>query len=192
MKKTDLVQKLSSRLNRTNSDVKEVVEAALEEILDAVSKGEKVSLLGFGTFQRLWTPPRRGRHPKTGRLLDLHPRFTTRFTPGTGFEKRLKNLIPVFDSDPDHVKARRVARTLAADLRLYHKAQIEDAQKRGGQLGEELEQVLSDARSSWRERVSARVRAERDYLEEELAALFRHRRNIHGPVSSPESDSDQA
>lgn len=192
MKKTDLVQKLSARLNRPATDVKEVVDAALEEILDAVAQGEKVSLLGFGTFQRIWTPPRRGRHPKTGRLLDLHPRYTTRFAPGTGFEKRLKNLIPVFDSDPDHVKARRVARTLAADLRLYHKAQIEETQKRGGQVGEELEQVLSDVRTSWRDRVSARVRGERDYLEEELAALFRHRRNVHGPISSSETDGDQA
>ena len=77
--------------------------------------------------------------------------------------------MPHFD-DEDHRKARRAAHTIAEDLRLYYPALITDAKK--GSVSEELRSVVVEARDRYVARVTPRVLAERDYLGEEMAALF--------------------
>ena len=174
MNRTEFTARVAKRLDIPPAQVKRILDGILEELADALVAGERVSLTGFGSFFRTWYPPRRGRHPRTGRLLELHPRYAVRFHVGAPLQKRLRDLIPTFDEDPLHIKARRVARTLVADLRLYHQSLIDEAIKQGFP-GEELVELLQEVRERFEERVPAELSEVRNYLEEELAAAFGNR-----------------
>ncbi len=171
MKKTELIERVAKRTGASRATTRKVLNATLDEILACLVRGEKVTLTGFGTFDRVWSPPRRARHPRTGRLIELHPRYHVRFAASAPLARRLKALIPRFDGNVAHQKARRTARTLASDIRLYHGSLVEAA-RREGKPGKQLAELLEEARARYRDRVPAPIRRERDYLEEEIAALL--------------------
>jgi len=55
-----------------------------------LARGEKVSLVGFGTFQVRERKARRGRNPQTGEELQIPARKTPRFKPGKGLREKVK------------------------------------------------------------------------------------------------------
>ena len=80
MNKTELVNVVASETNVAKKDVDAVVTAALKAIADAMKEGDKVALLGFGTFEAKATAEREGRNPKTGEKITIaagkKPTFT--------------------------------------------------------------------------------------------------------------------
>ena len=80
MNKTELVNVVASETNVAKKDVDAVVTAALKAIADAMKEGDKVALLGFGTFEAKATTEREGRNPKTGEKITIaagkKPTFT--------------------------------------------------------------------------------------------------------------------
>ena len=80
MNKTELVNVVASETNVAKKDVDAVVTAALKAIADAMKEGDKVALLGFGTFEAKATTEREGRNPKTGEKITIaagkKPAFT--------------------------------------------------------------------------------------------------------------------
>jgi integration host factor subunit beta len=60
-----------------------------ESIIDALKRGEKIELRGFGSFRLRKREPRKGRNPKTGDKVDVPPKRVPYFKPG----KELKDLI---------------------------------------------------------------------------------------------------
>lgn len=71
MNKTDLVNVVANETGLTKKDVDSTVNAALSAITAALKEGDKVQLIGFGTFEVKATAEREGRNPKTGEIIKI-------------------------------------------------------------------------------------------------------------------------
>ena len=71
MSKTDLVNVVAAKTEIKKKDVELVVNAAFDAIIDALKAGDKVQLIGFGTFEVKATAEREGRNPKTGETITI-------------------------------------------------------------------------------------------------------------------------
>ncbi len=71
MNKTDLVNVVASATELTKKDVEAVVSATFKAVSDALKEGDKVQLIGFGTFEVKSTAAREGRNPKTGETIQI-------------------------------------------------------------------------------------------------------------------------
>ena len=89
MTKAELVEEVSrvSDLTKKHSEV--IVDTVFRSIIDALQKGDKIELRGFGSFRLRQREPRKGRNPKTGARVDVPPKRVPYFKPG----KELKDLI---------------------------------------------------------------------------------------------------
>ena len=80
MNKTELVNVVAAETTVAKKDVDAVITATLKAIADAMKEGDKVALLGFGTFEAKATTEREGRNPKTGEKITIaagkKPAFT--------------------------------------------------------------------------------------------------------------------
>ena len=96
MTKAELVEEVSrvSDLTKKHSEV--IVDTVFQSIIDALHRGEKIELRGFGSFRLRKREPRKGRNPKTGDKVDVPPKRVPYFKPG----KELKDLINKEDEDP--------------------------------------------------------------------------------------------
>ena len=94
MTKAELVEEVSrvSDLTKKHSEV--IVDTVFKSIIDALHRGEKIELRGFGSFRLRKREPRKGRNPKTGDKVDVPPKKVPYFKPG----KELKDLI---NREPD-------------------------------------------------------------------------------------------
>jgi DNA-binding protein HU-beta len=84
MNKADLVNEISSRTGLTKTKTNDVVDAIVESIQGALAKGEKVTLVGFGTFDTIVRKERKGRNPKTGDEITIPSKKAARFKAGSG------------------------------------------------------------------------------------------------------------
>lgn len=89
MTKAELVEEVSrvSDLTKKHSEV--IVETVFKSIVDALQRGDKIELRGFGSFRLRQRESRKGRNPKTGERVDVPPKRVPYFKPG----KELKDLI---------------------------------------------------------------------------------------------------
>ena len=71
MNKTDLVNVVAAETKVAKKDVDAVIAATLKAITDALKDGDKVALIGFGTFEVKATAAREGRNPKTGETITI-------------------------------------------------------------------------------------------------------------------------
>lgn len=71
MNKTDLVNVVASETGVSKKDVDAVVSATINAITAALKGGDKVQLIGFGTFEVKATAEREGRNPKTGEAIKI-------------------------------------------------------------------------------------------------------------------------
>ena len=96
MTKAELVEEVSrvSDLTKKHSEV--IVDTVFQSIIDALHRGEKIELRGFGSFRLRKREPRKGRNPKTGDKVDVPPKRVPYFKPG----KELKDLINKEDEEP--------------------------------------------------------------------------------------------
>ena len=80
MNKTQLIEAVAAAKNLKKKDAEAAVNATLEAITAALKAGEKVQLVGFGTFEVKERGERTGRNPKTGETITIaaakHPTFT--------------------------------------------------------------------------------------------------------------------
>lgn len=89
MNKSELVSRLTERLGGDRTIATAAVNGVLAEIEDSVARGERVSLLGFGTFDRRERAARTGRNPQTGATIQLPASVAPVFRPGAGFRSLL-------------------------------------------------------------------------------------------------------
>ncbi len=89
MTKAELVEEVSrvSDLTKKHSEV--IVDTVFQSIVDALHRGEKIELRGFGSFRLRRRESRKGRNPKTGDKVEVPPKQVPYFKPG----KELKDLI---------------------------------------------------------------------------------------------------
>lgn len=65
MTKVDLIAKVAAEAELTKKDAEKAVAAVLDGITEALKAGDKVALVGFGTFETRERPARKGRNPRT-------------------------------------------------------------------------------------------------------------------------------
>ena len=71
MNKTDLVNVVADATEKTKKEVDAIVSATFEAIANALKAGDKVQLIGFGTFEVKSAAAREGRNPKTGEIIKI-------------------------------------------------------------------------------------------------------------------------
>jgi DNA-binding protein HU-beta len=87
MNKADLVNSLSEKTGLTKTKSNEVVDAIVSTITESLRNGEKVTLVGFGTFTTSKKEARKGRNPKTGETLEIPAKTVAKFKAGSELTK---------------------------------------------------------------------------------------------------------
>jgi len=90
MTKADLVAQVAKKANLTAKAAKEAVNAVFGTIADALKRGEKVVVTGFGTFMVRKRAARKGRNPQTGAEIQIPATKTPGFTAGKSLKKMVK------------------------------------------------------------------------------------------------------
>ena len=90
MNKEELVQEISKKSKVTQKEANEVLSALIETVQKTVSKGKKVTLVGFGTFEARKRAARTGRNPQTGAALKIAAKTVPAFTAGKKFKELVK------------------------------------------------------------------------------------------------------
>ncbi len=90
MNKEELVKEVSKKAKVSQKATGDVIAATLEAIEKAVSEGEKVTLVGFGTFEPRKRAARVGRNPQTGKELKIAAKTVPAFTAGKKFKEILE------------------------------------------------------------------------------------------------------
>jgi DNA-binding protein HU-beta len=89
MNKGELVDAVAARADVTKKQADAVLGAVLESIMDSVSRQEKVTLVGFGSFEARERKAREGRNPKTGEKMDIPATWVPAFSAGKQFKDRV-------------------------------------------------------------------------------------------------------
>ena len=87
MNKEELVQEIAKKSNVTQKEAAEVLGALIETIQKTVSKGKKVTLVGFGTFEARKRAARTGRNPQTGKEIKIAAKTVPAFSAGKKFKE---------------------------------------------------------------------------------------------------------
>jgi DNA-binding protein HU-beta len=90
MNKAELVARIAGDAGLTKSDALKAVDALLDVVTKALKKGDKVTLVGFGTFVVSKRKARAGRNPQTGEPLKIPARRAPRFAAGKELKDALK------------------------------------------------------------------------------------------------------
>ena len=90
MNKTGLVNEVAGEVGLTKRNIGRVINAITEVISDALSNGDKVTLVGFGTFRVINRKTRRGRNPQTGKELQISAKKVPKFRPGKELRERVR------------------------------------------------------------------------------------------------------
>ena len=87
MNKAELIEAIASKTELTKTDVDKVVSSLIDVITDALAKGDKVSLKGFGNFEVRQREARMGRNPKTGETMEIAASKAPAFKASTALKK---------------------------------------------------------------------------------------------------------
>ncbi|HDH99990.1 MAG: DNA-binding protein HU [Candidatus Latescibacterota bacterium] len=82
MTREELVGKVAAAAGISKAKANEVLGATLDAIVEALGKGDKVTLVGFGTFQVATRKARTGRNPRTGERINIPATKVPKFRPG--------------------------------------------------------------------------------------------------------------
>ena len=86
MNKSELIEAVSKEADITKAAAERFLAAVTATVVKAVSKGDSVALIGFGTFKSSKRAARTGRNPQTGKELKIAATTVPRFTPGATFK----------------------------------------------------------------------------------------------------------
>lgn len=89
MNKGELVDKVAEKANVTKKQADAVITATIETIMEAVSADDKVTLVGFGSFESRERKAREGRNPKTGEKMDIPATKVPAFSAGKLFKEKV-------------------------------------------------------------------------------------------------------
>jgi DNA-binding protein HU-beta len=90
MNKADLVAKVAGKTGLTKKAAQDAMEALMEAVMVAVSKGDSVTLTGFGTYKASKRAARNGRNPQSGQVIKIPARTVPVFRPGKEFKEMVK------------------------------------------------------------------------------------------------------
>ena len=89
MTKAELIARVATQLSLTKKQTERIVDLFFTSIVDALQRGDKVELRGFGSFRVRHRPPRKGRNPKTGEQVSIAAKRVPFFTAGKDLRTRV-------------------------------------------------------------------------------------------------------
>jgi DNA-binding protein HU-beta len=101
MNKGELVDAVAAKANTSKKDADQVLTALIEVIQETVASGDKVTLVGFGTFEARQRAAREGRNPKTGETMMIPATTVPAFSAGKGFKERVSGAADAADADEE-------------------------------------------------------------------------------------------
>lgn len=87
MNKAELVEIVAQQADTTKKDAEQVINKTMEAIVKAVAGGQKVTLVGFGTFEARQRKARTGRNPKTNEAIHIPAKRVPGFKVGKEFSE---------------------------------------------------------------------------------------------------------
>jgi integration host factor subunit beta len=101
MTKAELVEEVARAAELTKKDSEVIVEEVFKNIIQALNRGEKIELRGFGSFRVRQRDARRGRNPKTGEPVDIPAKRVPYFKPGKELKELINDGAPDLEMDDD-------------------------------------------------------------------------------------------
>ena len=96
MTRSDLVEELAARFGQlTQRDTEAAVKAILEAVGDALVRGHRIEIRGFGSFSVNHRPPRMGRNPRSGESVAIPEKRVPHFKPGKALREAVDAATPV-------------------------------------------------------------------------------------------------
>jgi DNA-binding protein HU-beta len=89
MNKEQLVAKIAEKASVTKKEANQILDATIEIVMDTVVEGEKLTLVGFGTFEARERKERQGRNPQTGDVITIPATRVPVFSPGKLFKDKV-------------------------------------------------------------------------------------------------------
>ena len=89
MTKAELIDAVVKKTEMTKKEAGRAIDAIFETIKEELSKGEKVQLVGFGTFEVRERAARTGKNPRTGETIEIAASKVPAFKPGQAMKNRL-------------------------------------------------------------------------------------------------------
>lgn len=90
MTKAELIDKIAATAAITKADAAKSLDATIDSIKGALKKGQKVTLVGFGTFSVSKRKARKGRNPRTGEEIKIPATKVPKFTAGKSLKEAVK------------------------------------------------------------------------------------------------------
>lgn len=91
MNKTELIDKIAANAGLSKGDAKKALEASLDAIKEALVAGDKIQLIGFGTFSVNERPAHKGINPATKQPIDLPAKKVAKFKAGAELAEAVNN-----------------------------------------------------------------------------------------------------
>jgi len=90
MTKTELIEKMAKDAKVTKAAADKAINSFVDGVKKALKKGDKVTLIGFGTFSVTQRKARKGRNPQTGAEIKISARKAPKFSAGIALKKAVK------------------------------------------------------------------------------------------------------
>ena len=90
MNKAELVEEVADQTGLTKRVSREAVDTIISAITDSLAREERVTLVGFGSFQVMQRKARRGRNPQTGKELQIPAKKVPKFKAGRGLREAVE------------------------------------------------------------------------------------------------------
>ncbi len=94
MNKSELIAAVAQKTELKKKDTEKVVDALIEAVSETVAKGQKVQLIGFGTFERRQRTARTGKNPRTGEAIKIPAAYAPAFKAGKAFKDKVGKTKP--------------------------------------------------------------------------------------------------
>ena len=89
MNKAELIEKIAKDANMTKVQANEAIDSFTSAVVATLKKGDKVTLIGFGTFSVTARAARNGRNPQTGAIIKIKARKVPKFKAGKGLSDKI-------------------------------------------------------------------------------------------------------
>ena len=89
MNKGELIEAVATSTDLPKSVIDTIVSTTVDTVVETVANGEKVSLIGFGSFEARDRKARDGRNPKTGEVIKIPATTVPAFSAGKAFKERV-------------------------------------------------------------------------------------------------------
>lgn len=89
MNKAELIEAMASESNLTKADAKRALDSFINATSGALQKGDRVALVGFGSFSVTKRAARKGRNPQTGKEINIAAKKVVKFKPGNELSQKV-------------------------------------------------------------------------------------------------------